>query len=70
MTRGHTMRKISLLVILTLAAFAHAGPLEDSGVTGGLIVVIGCDDAKQIAQLGASDKFLVQALDTKKATGA
>jgi outer membrane protein assembly factor BamB len=61
------MRKISLLVILALTAFAHAGPLEDSGVTGGLIVVIGCDDAKAIAQLGASDKFLVQALDTDPA---
>ena len=60
------MRKISLLTVLLLAAFAHAGPLEDSGVKGGLIVVVGCDDAKLIAELGASDKFLVQALDTDK----
>ncbi|MDP6634485.1 MAG: PQQ-binding-like beta-propeller repeat protein [Phycisphaerae bacterium] len=61
------MRKLTLLLILTLTACAHGGPLEDSGVTGGLIVVIGCDDAKLIAQLGASDKFLVQALDTDPA---
>ncbi|MDP6545713.1 MAG: PQQ-binding-like beta-propeller repeat protein [Phycisphaerae bacterium] len=61
------MRKISLLVILILAACAQGGPLEDSGVTGGLIVVVGCDDAKTIAQLARSDKFLVQALDTDSA---
>jgi len=58
------MRKIPVLTILLLAACAHAGPLEDSGVRGGLIVIVGCDGAKLIAQLAKSDKFLVQALDT------
>jgi len=61
------MRKLSLAVLLLLAAPAYAGPLEDSGVRGGLIVVVGCDDAKLIAQLAANDKFLVQALDTDAA---
>ena len=58
------MRKLTLLTILFLTAHTQAGLLEDSGVKGGLIVVIGCDDAKLIAQLAESDKFLVQALDT------
>jgi len=61
------MRKLFLLAILFITAGAHAGPLEDSGVKGGLIVVIGCDDAKLIAKLARSDKFLVQALDTDMA---
>ena len=61
------MRKLSLLTILMLTACAHGGVLEDSGVKGGLIVVIGSDDAKLIAQLGASDKFLVQVLNTDAA---
>jgi len=58
------MRKIPVLAILLLAAHAQAGLLEDSGVEGGVIVVVGCEDAKLIGELGQSDKFLVQALDT------
>jgi len=58
------MRKLFVLTILLITAGAQAGPLEDSGVKGGLIVVVGCDDAKLIARLAKSDKFLVQALDT------
>ena len=38
--------------------------LDATGVKGGLIVVVGCDDATLIGQLARSDKFLVQALDT------
>ncbi len=59
----------SMLVIAgaLLAAHAQAGALEESGVTGGLVVVIGCDDPALIAELGRSEKFLVQALDTDAA---
>lgn len=47
---------------------AFAGTADDllktSGVKGGLIVVIGCDDADLITGLHASDAYLVHALDT------
>jgi hypothetical protein len=49
------MKKILVLTILLVAAGAQAGLLEDSGVKGGLIVVVGCDDAKLIGELGRSD---------------
>ena len=38
--------------------------LQTSGVKGGLVVVVGCEDTKLIAELAESEKFLVQALDT------
>ena len=58
------MRRIVAPAILLLAAHAQAGLLEDSGIKGGLIVVVGCEDTKRISELARSDKFLVQALDT------
>jgi len=38
--------------------------LDESGVTGGLIVHIGCGDGKLTAELGAADGYLAQGLDT------
>ncbi|MBL7222062.1 MAG: PQQ-binding-like beta-propeller repeat protein, partial [Phycisphaerae bacterium] len=61
------MRRIMVLAIVLLAAHAQAGLLEDSGVKGGVIVVVGCEDAKLIGDLARSDKFLVQALDSDPA---
>jgi len=62
------------VVLLLAPAAAQAGPAEEAnrildaaGVKGGLIVVVGCDDAELIGQLARSDKFLVQALDTDPA---
>ena len=59
------------VALLSAYAAAQADPAEEArqilaatGVKGGLIVVVGCDDAKLIGQLARSDKFLVQALDT------
>jgi outer membrane protein assembly factor BamB len=57
------MKGSLVLSLLVVAAHAQAGPLEDSGIKGGVIVVIGCDDTKLIRDLGQSDRFLVQALD-------
>ena len=38
--------------------------LDESGVTGGLIVHIGCGDGKLTAALGAGEGYIVQGLDT------
>ncbi len=38
--------------------------LEPTGVTGGLIVHLGCGDGRLTAALGADDKYLVEGLDT------
>ncbi|MBL7222194.1 MAG: PQQ-binding-like beta-propeller repeat protein [Phycisphaerae bacterium] len=41
--------------------------LDASGVTGGLIVHIGCGDGKLTAQLGEGDGYIVQGLDSSPA---
>jgi outer membrane protein assembly factor BamB len=38
--------------------------LEASGVRGGIVVVLGCEDAELPAALHANDRYLVHALDT------
>jgi len=45
------------------AADAAQQVLEATGVTGGLIVDLGCGDGKLCAALGADDRFTVQGLD-------
>ena len=57
------MRRLLVLGLLLAATCAQAGALEDSGVKGGVIVVIGCEDTTLIGNLGQSERFLVQALD-------
>ena len=61
------MRKIIVLIIMLAVVGALAGPLEESGITGGLAVVIGGDDTELIKNLGRNEKFLVQVLDTDSA---
>jgi SAM-dependent methyltransferase len=41
--------------------------LQASGVEGGLVVVLGCDDAKLLTALRAQDAYLVQGLDADPA---
>ena len=63
----------SLCLVLALATVACAGPspeqqaareiLDATGVTGGLIVHLGCGDGKLTAALRASDSYLVHGLD-------
>ena len=54
------------IVICCLATEVMAANkiLQTSGVRGGLVVVVGCEDTKLIAELARSESFLVQALDT------
>ena len=57
------MKRILTLAILLMASTVRAGLLDDSGVRGGLVVVVGCEDTKPIAELGQNERFLVQTLD-------
>jgi outer membrane protein assembly factor BamB len=41
--------------------------LADTGVQGGLVVVVGCNDAALPAALGAEERYVVQALDSDTA---
>ncbi len=64
-----------LLTVLTLACAslcAHRVPaaeadaiLAASGIRGGLVVVVGCEDAALLADLGRRNGFLVQGFDTE-----
>ena len=58
------------LLTIALAVGANAGDtdraqkiLDGSGVTGGLVVHVGCGDGKLTAALRANDSFLVHGLD-------
>ncbi len=68
------MKRLSCYVVslaVFLAPTAHAQSAEDilkaSGVKGGLVVVIGCDDPALIVALKANDSYLVHGLDTDAA---
>ncbi len=68
------MRKLlSLGIVLLSTGFLHAADpsaremIEATGTNGGLVVCVGCDDAKLMADLRASDNFLVHGLDTNPA---
>jgi outer membrane protein assembly factor BamB len=66
--RRHAML---LFVLAMIAAAARAGTAEDvlkaSGVKGGLVVCVGCDDPALLVSLRADDAYLVQGLDTDPA---
>ena len=49
----------------SVSAVAETGNeiIEDSGVRGGLVVHIGCGDAKLTAALQVNDSYIVQGLD-------
>ena len=53
------------LLVFSASAFAVTGHeiIEDSGIRGGLIVHIGCGDAKLTTALQVNDSYLVQGLD-------
>jgi len=59
-----------LLVTCMIAGPLHGAPaasniLEDSGVKGGLVVVVGCDAPELLTELGRHDGFLVHGLDSR-----
>ena len=58
---------LCLVLSQNARAESAAGILGQSGVTGGLIVHIGCGDGKLTAELGAADGYLAQGLDTSQA---
>jgi outer membrane protein assembly factor BamB len=65
------MKRILSLTALLLTFFtsmtqAQTGPeiLESSGVQGGLVVHLGCNDAELTVALRANDSYLVHGLDT------
>ena len=66
----HFALALVLLVVSSAVAWA-AGPKQEasrilraSGVQGGLVVHVGCDDVRLTAALRAGDRYLVQGLDT------
>ena len=74
------MTRLRLWILLysaTLGALAMTGRadsaadasrfVEQSGIQGGLVVCIGCDDADFVAALRPNDRYLVHALDTDSA---
>jgi len=70
----YTPRSPVILTVCALSAMAlslHAGQpdaagqiLGEAGVAGGLVVHLGCGDGRLTAALHASDRYLVQGLDT------
>jgi len=65
------MTTLSVLAAVALAVATSIGRpaaiVEESGVKGGLIVVLGCDDPGFIPGLRINDSFVVQALDSDAA---
>jgi len=58
---------IGALGVVTLAMTAFAGVsdvVKSSGITGGIIVHLDCDDAKETAKLRMNENLSVQGLDT------
>ena len=59
---------VAILAGTLFGNLALAGPaadiLKETGVTGGLVVHVGCGDGKLTAALGADDGYVVQGLDT------
>ena len=62
-----TLVCIALTTSLFASAMAANKILQTSGVKGGLVVVLGCEDTRLITELAQSESFLVQALDTDPA---
>jgi len=57
------MRNICLIaLVILICGFAHAGPPETAGVSGGVAVVVGDFDAKTLSGLAADGRFTVQGL--------
>ncbi|MDP6635396.1 MAG: PQQ-binding-like beta-propeller repeat protein [Phycisphaerae bacterium] len=68
-----TRKLICLTMLLSVALCAQGGVIESaksSGITGGLVVHVGCGDGKITAALRANDSFVVQGIDTDPACAA
>ncbi len=52
---------------LSVALLSQADIITDSGVKGGLAVIVGCENTQAIAALARHKPYLVQALDTDAA---
>ena len=57
---------ICLVTGLSVVLCARAGVVQDSGVTGGIVVRIGCDSGQELTDLRVNEKYLVQGLETDK----
>ena len=64
------MKKSTFIALGLLATFLSVAKAQDakqildgSGVKGGLVVAIGCDNPALLAQLRASNSYLVHGLD-------
>jgi len=58
------MKRLGIVaVVMLIAVPAFAGVVEDSGVKGGIIVQVGCRDAKSLAGLLVNERYLVHGLD-------
>ena len=64
-SRMNQLAVFGFLLVFSASAFAVTGHeiIEDSGIRGGLIVHIGCGDAKLTTALQVNDSYLVQGLD-------
>jgi len=60
---------LSILLLTNIYAMSSSVPeaVAASGVQGGLIVHVGCEDGGQISRLWKSDSYMVQALETDPA---
>ncbi|MHC4631982.1 MAG: methyltransferase domain-containing protein [Planctomycetota bacterium] len=58
------MKRLGIVAIVMLVVIpAFADVIEDSGIKGGIIVQVGCKDAKSLASLLVNEKYLVHGLD-------
>ncbi|MBC8872706.1 MAG: hypothetical protein H8E44_25010 [Planctomycetes bacterium] len=66
MIRGiHLVVSLCLMAGQVHAATTASDVLKDSGVRGGLVVVVGCEDAELMIGLGEQKGYLVHGLDTQ-----
>ncbi len=67
MTRTLSAVLAGLAIVVTLAPHAHAASTDDilktAGITGGLVVHVGCGDGRLTAALRASDAYTVHGVD-------
>jgi len=58
------MKCLGVCAIMSLAVgAAFSGVVEDSGIKGGIIVQVGCEDGRDLADLLRNERFLVHGLD-------
>ena len=65
---GRAAAQTGLASVVLKASGSESDILKTTGVKGGVVVLLGCDDPKLAVALRASDSFLVHGLDTDPAT--